>query len=224
MALAPVGIGATRRLVQQRPHPRRERRWRHLLLTGLALFAAGALLSAAAPDIPRLLAGRAITGVGVAAVLPDTLAVLLASVALLLGIRAPAARPAVVPGRGSAKHVPGQDGAWHVGRLVGRIGLTAVIALAFACTGAGLLGLSTSDMATPCPLYAVWLVVTGTGVTLALPTLSSVIAGSLPPRRPVSRPACTGATREFGSALGVAVLVLGALVILPGRGTRSPRP
>src|ERR1700753_2843803 len=48
-----------------------------VLLAGLALFAAGGLMSALAPDVPLLLAGRAITGAGAAAVLPGTLAVLL---------------------------------------------------------------------------------------------------------------------------------------------------
>src|SRR5690349_6630541 len=38
-----------------------------VLLAGLVLFAAGALLSAAAPNVAVLLAGRAITGVGAAA-------------------------------------------------------------------------------------------------------------------------------------------------------------
>ncbi|MBY8863477.1 MFS transporter [Nocardia sp. CA2R105] len=51
-----------------------------VLLTGLILFAAGALLSALAPSVSLLLAGRAITGIGAAAVLPNTLAVLLHAV------------------------------------------------------------------------------------------------------------------------------------------------
>ncbi len=51
-----------------------------VLLAGLVLFALGALLSATAPDVAVLLAGRALTGVGAAAVLPNTLAVLLHAV------------------------------------------------------------------------------------------------------------------------------------------------
>ncbi|UIJ62766.1 MFS transporter [Amycolatopsis acidiphila] len=308
-----------------------------VLLTGLALFAAGALMSAVAPDLVLLLAGRAVTGVGAAAVLPNTLAVLLhavpaerkgatiaawasmtgiggvvgnagggavlsggswrwlfaatvpvslvlaalagrfapvsprhdrrldplgavlfvaASVALLLGIvQGPEAgwgsvlvvagfacsavlfavwtfvelraeHPLLDPrlfrvaglrgaclgmtavffgmfalfyvnasflqyGKGFGVlwtglgiiplTVPVVLGARHVGRLSQRIGLDATIALAFVFVGGGLLGLSTSDTQTPYPGYAAWLVVTGAGVTLALPTLSGVIAGSLPP-------------------------------------------
>ncbi|MFD1052012.1 MFS transporter, partial [Kibdelosporangium lantanae] len=72
-------------------------------------------------------------------------------------------------------------GGRHVGRLVDRIGVTATVALAFLFVGGGMLALSTSDMLTPYPVYASWLVVTGIGVALALPTLSAVIAGSLPP-------------------------------------------
>src|SRR5579875_1743710 len=51
-----------------------------VLLAGLAVFAGGALLSALAPDVAVMLAGRAVTGVGAAAVLPNTLAVLLHAV------------------------------------------------------------------------------------------------------------------------------------------------
>ncbi|WP_020418035.1 MFS transporter [Amycolatopsis sp. ATCC 39116] len=405
-----------------------------VLLSGLALFAAGALISAVAPGIPLLLAGRAVTGIGAAAVLPNTLAVLLhavpadrkgpviatwasmtgiggvignagggailtggswrwlfaaavpialvlaalvariapvsarhdrrldvpgavllvaASVALLLGIvQGPEAgwgSPLVIGGFACSavlfavwtvvelkvRHplldprlfriaglrsaclgmtaiffgmfalfyvnasflqyakgfgvlwtglgiipltVPIILGARHVGRLTARIGLTVVTALAFGFVGAGLLGLSTSDTATQYAVYAAWLVVTGIGVTLALPTLSGVIAGSLPAAQAGVATGLQATTREFGSALGVAVigtvltarftaalpedargahtvaealtrapadevipafvsgadtglrvigaavLVLGALVILQGRGTRAPRP
>jgi MFS family permease len=51
-----------------------------VLLAGLALFAAGGLMSALAPNVPLLLASRAITGAVAAAVLPNTLAVLLHAV------------------------------------------------------------------------------------------------------------------------------------------------
>src|SRR5262249_45890985 len=51
-----------------------------VLLSGLGLFALGALLSAVAPNVTFLLVSRAITGIGAAAVLPNTLAVLLHAV------------------------------------------------------------------------------------------------------------------------------------------------
>jgi MFS family permease len=333
-----------------------------VLLAGLALFAVGALLSAAAPNVALLLAGRAITGVGAAAVLPNTLAVLLhavpqerrsatiatwasmtgiggvlgnlgggavlssgswrwlfgaavaaslvlaalvaraapvssrhdrrldpvgavllvaASVALLLGIvQGPEAgwgSPVVIAGfAGSAvlftawtlvelkvEHplldpwlfrIPGLRsaclgmtavffgmfalfyvnasflqygmgftvlqtglgilpltipiilGGRYVGLLTRRIGIDATIALAFLCIGGGLLGLSTCGAQTEYVEYGAWLVVTGGGVTLALPTLSGAIAGSLPPAQAGVAAGLQATTREFGSALGVAVI------------------
>ncbi|MCU1644997.1 MAG: major facilitator transporter [Nocardia sp.] len=97
-------------------------------------------------------------------------------------------------------------GARHIGRLTQRIGLDATIALAFGFVGCGLLGLSTSSAQTPYPVYAAWLIVTGIGVTLALPTLSGAIAGSLPPAQAGVGAGLQATTREFGSALGVAVI------------------
>lgn len=333
-----------------------------VLLAGLALFAVGALVSAAAPDVVVLLAGRALTGVGAAAVLPNTLAVLLhavpaerkgatiatwasmtgiggvignvgggavlsggswrwlfvAAVPLSLGLAALVARVAPVSSRHDRRLDPlaaillvgasvallvgivqGPEAGWgsplviggflcaavlftawvlvelksehplldprlfriaglrsaclgmtaiffgmfalfyvnasflqyakgfsvlgtglgilpltvpiilggrHVGLLTRRIGLDATIALAFVCVGGGLLGLSMSDARTPYAGYAAWLVVTGIGVTLSLPTLSGVIAGSLPPAQAGVGSGLQATTREFGSALGVAVI------------------
>ncbi|MET9029737.1 hypothetical protein ABZW96_29555 [Nocardia sp. NPDC004168] len=97
-------------------------------------------------------------------------------------------------------------GARHAGRVSGRIGLDATIALAFAFVGCGLLGLSTSGTQTSYIAYAAWLVVTGTGVALALPTLSGAIAGALPPEQAGVGAGLQATTREFGSALGVAVI------------------
>ncbi|MFJ5951110.1 MFS transporter [Streptomyces noursei] len=47
------------------------------LLTGLAVFGTGALLSALAPTLPVLLAGRAVSGAGAALLVPATMSVLL---------------------------------------------------------------------------------------------------------------------------------------------------
>ncbi|MFI7004490.1 MFS transporter [Nocardia sp. NPDC050175] len=94
----------------------------------------------------------------------------------------------------------------YVGRLSERIGIDATTALAFAFVGGGLLGLSTTNAQTPYYVYAVWLVVTGIGVTLALPTLSGAIAGSLPHAQAGVGAGLQATTREFGSALGVAVI------------------
>jgi MFS family permease len=97
-------------------------------------------------------------------------------------------------------------GGRHVGRLARRVGLDATIAFAFAFAGGGLLGLSTSGAHTPYAVYAAWLAVTGIGIALALPTLSGVIAGSLPPAQAGVGTGLQATTREFGSALGVAVI------------------
>jgi hypothetical protein len=59
---------------------------------------------------------------------------------------------------------------------------------------------------TPYAGYAAWLATTGVGITLALPTLSGVIAGSLPPAQAGVGTGLQATTREFGSALGVAVI------------------
>ncbi|WP_330180684.1 MFS transporter [Nocardia sp. NBC_01503] len=333
-----------------------------VLLAGLGLFAAGALLSAVAPNVVLLLIGRAITGVGAAAVLPNTLAVLMhavaverragtiavwasmtgiggvagnvgggailsggswrwlfiaavplalllaalvgavapvsarherrldrpgtvllvaASIALLIGIvQGPEAgwrSPVVIIGficaaalftlwtivELKAEHplldprlfrlpalrsaslgmaavffgmfalfyvnasflqyakgfgvfqtglgiipltIPIALGARHVGRLTERVGMNATIAVAFLFVGGGLLGLSLSDARTSYPGYATWLVVTGIGVALALPTLSGAIAVALPPAQAGVGAGLQATTREFGSALGVAVI------------------
>jgi predicted MFS family arabinose efflux permease len=50
------------------------------LLTGLAIFTAGTAVCAAAPTVAVLLAGRVVAGVGAAAVLPTTLALLVGAV------------------------------------------------------------------------------------------------------------------------------------------------
>lgn len=48
-----------------------------VLMAGLAVFAAGAMVCALAPSVAVMLIGRAITGVGAAAVLPNSVAVLI---------------------------------------------------------------------------------------------------------------------------------------------------
>ncbi|MFG2225256.1 MFS transporter [Streptomyces sp. NPDC048644] len=59
------------------------------LMVGLGLFAAGCLLSAAAPNITILLLARAVTGAGAAFVLPNTLS-------LLLGVLADERKPVAI--------------------------------------------------------------------------------------------------------------------------------
>ena len=101
--------------------------------------------------------------------------------------------------------VPVLAGVRFVPRLVSRIGRSAVLALAFLATSGGLLGLSTA-IAQPYAVYACWLVVVGIGVTLALPTLTAEITDGLPAEQAGVAGGLQSATRELGSALGVAVV------------------
>ncbi|QIS07589.1 MFS transporter [Nocardia brasiliensis] len=102
--------------------------------------------------------------------------------------------------------IPMLFGPRYVGGLVARIGLDATVASAFVLIGGGLLGLSTSGARTPYLCYAAWLVVLGIGLTLALPSLSGAIASALPPAQAGVGAGLQATTREFGSALGVAVI------------------
>ncbi len=93
--------------------------------------------------------------------------------------------------------------------LAGRFGqrvIAAVGALLFACGGAWWLthvGLQ--------PHYATdflpGMLAGGAGVGFVIPTLASAVAGSLPPARFATGSAVYGMTRQFGIALGVAVLI-----------------
>ncbi|MEV7713216.1 MFS transporter [Streptomyces sp. NPDC088270] len=104
--------------------------------------------------------------------------------------------PLTVPLLVGTRYVPG---------LIRRIGIPATLAAAFALTGAGLLGLSyASTMAYP--VYAAGLFVIGLGIMLAAPCLTAQIASALPVERAGIAGGLQSATRELGSALGVAVV------------------
>jgi MFS family permease len=92
------------------------------------------------------------------------------------------------------------------GRLSERIGTVRTLAPAFALIGGGLLGLSACGPRTPYVWWGLLLAVIGCGTTLALPRLSADIAGSLPPEQAGIAGGLQATTREFGSALGVAVI------------------
>ncbi len=114
-------------------------------------------------------------------------------------------------------------GARVVPRLAPRFGLTRILIAAFVLISGGLIGLSRS-VHQPYPVYALGLVVIGAGFALALPTLTGELAASLPPHRAGVAGGLQSATRELGSALGVAivgtVLTSGFVHSLP-RGQRS---
>jgi MFS family permease len=307
-----------------------------VLICGLAVFAAGALISAAAGSVAVMLAGRVLTGIGAAGVLPNALAVLIhatppsrrraaiavwaamsgvapiaaalagwaaigaprsdrtpraldpravilltiATLALLIGIiqgpdegwasalvigafaaaaalflgwalvelraqqplldprlfRVPALRAACLGmlvvffgmfglfylnasllqyGRGFTViqagfailplTAPLLIGARRVPALVAKAGDRTVLAVAFTTTGGGLYGLGTA-IDQPYVIYAVWLVIVGTGITLALPTLTIAITAALPREQAGVAGGLQATTRELGSALGVAIV------------------
>lgn len=101
--------------------------------------------------------------------------------------------------------VPMIVGTRHVPALVARLGERSVIAIAFTAIAVGLFGLSVA-LHQGYGVYAIWLVVAGVGVTLALPTLTTVIAGALPREQAGVAGGLQATTRELGSALGVAVI------------------
>ncbi|MCX4846939.1 MFS transporter [Streptomyces sp. NBC_00893] len=128
--------------------------------------------------------------------------------------------PLTVPLLVGTRYVPG---------LIRSIGIPTTLSAAFALTGAGLLGLSyASTMAYP--VYAAGLFVIGLGIMLAAPCLTAQIASALPVERAGIAGGLQSATRELGSALGVAVvgtiLTAGFTHHLPadlGRHTPLPR-
>lgn len=97
-------------------------------------------------------------------------------------------------------------GGRFAGRLSQRASATATLAPAFVLIGGGLLGLSACGPGTPYVYWGLLLAVIGTGSTLALQRLSADIAASLPPEQAGIGGGLQATTREFGSALGVAII------------------
>ncbi|GJF33330.1 MFS transporter [Kitasatospora sp. NE20-6] len=91
-------------------------------------------------------------------------------------------------------------------RLQARHGVRFVAGGGLALIGAGLLGMSTAGPATPYPLYAVWLLVLSAGLGLCAPGLTHAVMSELPPRQAGLGAGLNTAAREFGAALGVAVV------------------
>ncbi|GAA3555230.1 MFS transporter [Nonomuraea rosea] len=97
--------------------------------------------------------------------------------------------PMIVLSRRSARFPP---------RAAVRAGLAGIVA--------GLLLLSFADAALPYPVYAVGLLVMGAAMGLCLPVLSHEIMAALPRERAGLGSGLNSATRELGSAAGVAVM------------------
>lgn len=104
--------------------------------------------------------------------------------------------PATIPMLLSASFAP---------KILKRFGVPVTLAAAFALTAAGLFGISQAAQQ-PYLVYALWLVVIGLGLSLALPGLTTEIAAALPAEQAGIAGGLQSATRELGSAIGVAVV------------------
>ncbi|MGJ7414721.1 MFS transporter [Streptomyces cinereoruber] len=93
----------------------------------------------------------------------------------------------------------------HSIRLAARFG-DGVVAAGLAGIVAGLVLMSFATASTPYVLYALCLVVLSLGMGLCVPVLSAAVMSSLPQDRAGLGSGLNGATREIGSALGVAVM------------------
>lgn len=101
--------------------------------------------------------------------------------------------------------VPLLVGTRYVPALIRRAGVPRTLSAAFSLTSAGLLVLAfAADR--PYPVYAAGLVVIGLGIMLAAPCLTAQIASAVPVERAGIAGGLQSATRELGSALGVAVV------------------
>lgn len=101
--------------------------------------------------------------------------------------------------------VPLIFGSRRVPGLSARYGTPVVLAIAFCAASIGLFGLSFAARQSYLA-YAVWLFVIGVGITLALPCLTIEITAALPPAQAGVAGGLQSATRELGSAIGVAVV------------------
>ncbi|MGW0803062.1 MFS transporter [Nonomuraea sp. NPDC002799] len=91
-------------------------------------------------------------------------------------------------------------------RMSGRFGARAAVPAGLAGNAVGLALLSFADAALPYPVYAAGLVLMGAAMGLCLPVLSHEIMAALPRERAGLGSGLNSATRELGSAIGVAVM------------------
>ena len=90
--------------------------------------------------------------------------------------------------------------------MAARIGGRATVVTGLLCVAAGIALLSFATATTPYPLYGLLLAFVSGGMGLAMPPLSGMIVHALPPSHAGVGSGLNSTTREFGSALGVAVL------------------
>jgi EmrB/QacA subfamily drug resistance transporter len=91
-------------------------------------------------------------------------------------------------------------------RLAARIGSRATVVGGLLCVAVGIALLSFATATTPYLVYGLLLAFVSGGMGLAMPPLSSMIVHALPPSHAGVGSGLNSTTREFGSALGVAVL------------------
>ncbi len=101
--------------------------------------------------------------------------------------------------------IPILVGSRFIPQLVARIGIPVTLGVGFLFIGGGLLGLSSATRQ-PFVVYAIWLVALGFGFALALPTLTAELTAGLPAEQAGVAGGLQSATRELGSALGIAVV------------------
>lgn len=101
-------------------------------------------------------------------------------------------------------------------RMSARFDRFTAVAAGLAGNVAGLVLLSFAGPATPYPLYALGLMVMGASMGVCLPVLSHEIVAALPPERAGLGSGLNSATRELGSAVGVAVM--GTVMAAQGMG------
>ena len=91
-------------------------------------------------------------------------------------------------------------------RIAPRTGPKIPVALGFAATAAGLLTGATTSVGSGYGFTAVWLVIFGVGLGIAMPTSMLAAVGSLDKERGGAGSATVFALRQLGSSIGVAVL------------------
>ncbi|MFE7277330.1 MFS transporter [Streptomyces sp. NPDC057623] len=87
-----------------------------------------------------------------------------------------------------------------------RLGALPTVTIGLLLVIAGLMLMSTATAATPYALYALYLLLMALGNGVATPVLSHAVVSGLPPQRLGVGSGLNSAAREFGSALGIAVV------------------
>ena len=106
------------------------------------------------------------------------------------------------------------------GRLVGRFGPKLPLAIGCMSCGTGLLLLSRLEPATPFSSFWWQMSMLGVGMSLAMPSMTAAVMGSVPPARAGVASAVSNTSRQMGGVFGIALL--GTLV--SARAGADPSP